>query len=370
MKKSLLSLLSVMVVGALAACDFGGSQSGDPVNVETANTTMMRAMANMSNMSIGSFEISLETDTSVSMSRDVEENEYGWYDETGSIIVDGGINVKVSDLWGTAPKAHLNVAINEASVVMSDTNDGEYINVSLTDDEVNAYYDNEFAYIDLSAATSLLDLMFDGEVPAEFPTKLKAPVGSVDQLEIPDMTDPTNALGSSESDEMIAEMLPMLMLMPNVTATSVGNEIRIVYQLTQADLPDLIESFILAMASSMGELPSSIDSSMQAELDAMVAEVLEVIDLTTFRIEVRIDTTRNILTYFQIDVDVEITIEDMIWDGYYNESTYEWVQIEIPYTQVVDIDTTTTLQILKFSEPVTVTLPTDLDTYVNPDEEV
>lgn len=369
MKRSLLSLLSIFAVGALSACNFGSSQGGTPVNVETANTTMMRAMANMSNMSIGSFEISLETDTAVSMSRDVEENEHGYYDETGSIIVDGGINFKVSDLWGAAPKAHLNATVNELSVVMSDSYEGEYVNISLTDDVVNAYYDNAFAYIDLSGATSLLELMFEGEVPTDFPTKLKAPVGSVDQLEIPDMTDPANALGSSESDEMIAQMLPMLMLMPNVTATTVGSELRIVYQLTQADLPELIESFILALAESMGNLPSSIDSSMQAELDAMVAEVLEVIDLTTFRVEVRINTTRNILTYFQIDVDVEITIEDMIWDGYYNEVTYEWVDIEIPYTEVVNIDTTTTLQILKFSEPVTVTFPTDLNTYVNPEEQ-
>jgi len=86
-----------------------------------------------------------------------------------------------------------------------------------------------------------------------------------------------------------------------------------------------------------------------------------------FRVEVRINTTRNILTYFQVQLDATVTIED-IEEGYYDEWTETWVDVSIPYVETIDIVTSTTLQILKFSEPVTITFPTDLNTYVIPEQ--
>lgn len=364
MKKSLFLMFSIISVGALAACN---SQGGTPVNIETANTTMVRAMANMSNMSVGSMHVNLATDTAVSVDHHVAENDYDYYNSAIDFALKGAIDFKLSDLWGAAPKAHLNVDIDQASLVMSDDVEGEFANQSLSDASLNAYYANDYAYIDLSGAASLLELIFSGEVPNDFPTKIKQPVGSVAELEIPDMTDPSNALPQSEVDGMVAEMVPMLMLMPNATATTVGNELRIVYTLTQANLPALVQSFLLQLFGSFEQLPSSLTPSMQAELDLMVAEIVDAIDLNTFRVEVRVNTTRNILTYFQMDIDVVLTIEDYYDEGYWDDVNYEWVDVEVPFTTTVDIDTTTTLQILKFSEAVTITLPGDLNTYVEPE---
>lgn len=363
MRKPIAVAFALITVGVLAACT---SQTGSNVDETVANTTMIRAMANMSNMTVGSLELSVETDSAVERTYNPEDNPV-FMDESTSIVADGSVNLKVSDLWGAAPKASVNATASLDVLSQGSLNGGTpeiYTDFEMTDQTVNAYYDNEFAYIDLSAAPTLIDMITeDMSEPESFPTKMKLPAGPVSELGIPDMTSPENALASSQVDEMVADALPMLATMPNITATQSGSELKIVYQLTQADLPDVISAFYLeALRMSEVSIPSSLDSSMQAELDAMVADIVDMIELTTFRFEVRINTARNILTYFQADIDVTVTIEDYE-DGYWDDEEMEWVDVEVPYVETVSVDTTTTIQILKFSEPVTVTLPTDLATY-------
>ena len=374
MKKTLTYVLTILAIGALSACDFGNSTAGTIIATEEANTTMMRTMANMTNMTEGSLDLTLTTDSTVSVDVDSDDNDYGYGDETVDVVVDGAINAKVSDLWGTAPKAALNVNLNEATVNATGTYDGSqevYVDESFTDQQINAYYDNEYAYVDFSAATALHSELFGAMNSEEpMPTKFKGLVGTIAEFGIPDMTEPESQLPSSEVDEMIEQLLPVLEMMPNTSAMMFGNELRIVYQLTQADLPDLIEGFMIEIArSTKAEIPSSIDASLQAEIDAQVNEIMSQINLTTFRLELHIDSTRNIFSYFQVQLDGIITIQDSHYDGYWDEENSIWVEIEIPFEQIVDIDMTTTLELNAFSEPVTITFPTDLATYTDMSED-
>jgi hypothetical protein len=377
MKKPIVYFIGILSVAALAACDLGGSDAGEVVETEVANTTMARALGNMTAMTEGSLDMTLATDSTVAVTRDVEDNTYGWADEVVNVSIDAEVNAKVDDLWGTAPKASLSIDVTEAiinAVGTYDSVDETYIDIDVSDEQAYAYYDGEYAYMDLSAAPSLIEALFDvnmaEQTSEEFPTKLKGYVGTIAELGIPDLTDPENLPASSEVDAMVEEMVPMLEMMPNTTATMVGTELRIVYSLTQEDLPELVEEFMIEFARQMGqEIPSSIDASLQAEIDAMVAEILSVIDLDEFRIEVRIDSTRNVFTLFEIALDATLTINETIYDGYYDEGTYEWVEFEIESSQVIDIDTTTTLTINAFSEPVAITFPTDLDDYLDMTEE-
>ena len=329
---------------------------------------MLRALGNMSNMTIGSMEMSLETVTDMTRTYDVINNDYGYEDQSFALSADGSVTAKISDLWGVTPQAHLSATASldvheESSMNGAASEVG--IDIEIPEETVNAYYSSNFAYVDLSAAPTFKTLITEGmENPESFPSKFKGEVGPISELGIPDMTDVENQLASSQINEMVDDMLPMLELMPNVTATQVGSELRIVYELTQEDLPDLIARGYLEFAKSMGaSIPSSLDASMQAELDEIVAEIMDVIDLTLFRIEMRINTTRNIFSYLKVELDATLTIEDVEYTGYYDEGSYTWVDVELPYTEIVDINTATTIQLLKFSEAVTITLPTDLDTY-------
>jgi len=382
MKKSITYLMTLLSITALASCN----SAGTPVETDEANTTMMRAMANMTNMTVGSLDVTLSTDSTVSVIVDADDNDYEYADEDILVIADGSVNAKVSDLWGTTPKASLNVTINEATVNASSTYDNVedvYVDESFIDQEINAYYDNEYLYVDLSEAADIHESLTSLVVPnlmgsvkgmvspiQTLPLKFKGLVGSIDDSGLPDMTAAENELPSSQVDEMIEQIVPVLALMPNTTAVMVGNELQIVYQLTQEDLPELIEGFMLEIYRMMEvEIPSSLDASQQAALDAQVNEILSHIDLTLFRVEVRLDTTRNIFTYFQIQLDAVIDIADVYTDGYWDDVNDEWVEIEVPFEQTIDIDMTTTLEINAFSEPVTVTFPTDLATYTDMTEE-
>lgn len=368
MKKPIALMLSIATVGVLSACTLGTSQTGSVVDDTVANTAMLRALGNMSNMTVGSLELSLDTVADVTRDYDVVNNDYEYDDQSFALSADGSVNVKVSDLWGTAPQAHVSATAALTVHEESSLNGGTPkvgIDLEIPEETVNAYYSDEFAYVDLSGAPTFKDLLTQGmENPESFPDKFKGEVGPISELGIPDMTDVENQLASSQINEMVDQMLPMLELMPNVTATQVGSELRIVYELTQEDLPDLIARGYLEFAKSMGaSIPSSLDASMQAELDEIVAEIMDVIDLTLFRVEMRINTTRNIFSYLKVELDATVTIEDVEYTGYYDEGSSTWVDVELPYTEIVDINTATTIQLLKFSEAVTITLPTDLDTY-------
>jgi hypothetical protein len=369
MKKSIAYILTVLAIGALSACDLGGSKTSE-VGVEEANTAMIRAMANMTNMTIGSIDATLTADSNVSVVQDYVANEYDLYDTTVEAVIDASVNLKVSDLWGATPKAALNVTVNEATVHAYDTEE-TFVDLSITDEVANGYYDGEYAYLDLSQAPSAIDALFgESESSEEFPTKIKGPVGSVEELEIPDMTEEGFAPTSSEVDEAIAQMLPIMALMPNVTATNTGGILTITYSLTQADLPELIESVILQVARmSNPEFPSSIDASMQAMLDEEVDMIVGMINLTILRVEVQIDTAKNMLKSFEFEVDATMNVtNDEYVDGYYDSVEQEWVDIYVECESTIDVDSTITLEVNKFSEAVSITFPTDFADYFDMSE--
>ncbi|MFA5236150.1 MAG: hypothetical protein WC399_04870 [Bacilli bacterium] len=364
MKKSFTYVMTILALGALSACDLGGSQTSQ-IGAEEANTAMIRAMANMTNMTIGSIDTTLTVDSALSVDRDYAENEYDFYDTAIDVVMDGSVNLKVSDLWGDSPKAALNLNVNEATVHAADSEE-TFVDVEVTDEVANAYYDGEYAYLDLSQAPSAVEALF-GEVDTseELPTKIKGPASSVEDLGIPDMTEEGFAPTSSEVDEAMGQMLPIMALLPNVTATSTGGVLKIEYSLTQADLPDLIESAMIQIARMTQEgFPSSIDTSLQAIIDAQVGMIVDAIDLEILRIEVQIDTAKNMLKKFEFEIDATLNVpgEEYV-DGYYDSIEQEWVEILVDVTTTVDVDSTITFDVNKFSEAVSITFPTDFNTY-------
>lgn len=369
MKKTLTYILTILALGALSACDLGGSKTSE-VGAEEANTAMIRAMANMTNMTVGSIDATLTADSTVSVVQDYAANEYEYYDTDIDVVLDGSVNVKVNDLWGASPKAALNVTVNQATVHAADTEE-TFVDISVTDEEANAYYDGEYAYLDLSQTPSLVEALFgEAESSEEFPTKIKGPVGSVEDLEIPDMTEAGFAPTSSEVDEAIGQMLPIMALLPNVTATASAGVLTITYTLTQDDLPELIESVMLQIVRmSTDDFPSSIDASLQAIIDEQVNMIVDMIDLDILRIEVQIDTAKNILKKFEFEVDATLDIaEEEYVGGYYDSEISDWVDTYVDVDTTIDVDSTITFEINKFSEAVSITFPTDFDDYFDMSE--
>ncbi len=369
MRKPLIVMLSTLTIISLSACNFSfgfsSTHSSQMTSEDVANETMLRAMANMTSMTIGSFDVTITTDSTVSHTRNVEENTHGKIDESTHLTIDASINAQVDDFWGDNPMGALNLTINEASIEHWDENKGTSIDQSFTNQVFNAYYQSEFGYLDFSTALDLHALLSEMQDPENpLPTRAKVPLPSDVETKLPNLTNIENIPTSSEVDTKIAELLPIMAMMPNLTTAMVGNELRITYELTSADLPDLVESVMLEVARQENpDLPSSLDSSMQAEFDAEVNRTISMIDLDEFRIEVGINTTRNILSYFEVAIDVTLTIDDRYDYYYWDEQTSQQIEDDIAYTEVIDIDTTTRFVINKFSEPVTITLPEDLEEY-------
>jgi hypothetical protein len=361
-------VISTVLVAALASCDFnfssGTSEQALPVN-EANTRLMMSAMFNMMDMTEGSFEIQLDVDTKVDTSFEIEDNDLEIENRYNGGEMQGSVNLKVSDIWGSDPKAAVTVDVEKFSMYgHRQLNDEELqveIEVDVEDESAAAYYHDEHVYFDVSEAPSLVDLLSElTEGDFSEIVKFGAFVGPILD-EIPDLTDETVKSeffpDSEEIDELIDAMVPIMMMMPNATIGQVGNEMRFVYTLTQSDLPALVRDFLIMMFE-IDE--SELTASDNAEIDAEISEMLEVIDLDLFRFEVRIDTVRNIMNFFKVNVDLTVTREETweYWD--HNISDY----VALSEVEIIDVDAEVILQILKFSEPVVIVLPEDLDDYL------
>jgi hypothetical protein len=318
----------------------------------------------MTELSIGSMELQIDENAVVSVDRDVADNAIEENDSLNQITADASLNVKVSDLWGTAPLASANLTVNTLDVHTESSLNGsspDIMDIEFTDQSASAYYDGEYAYFDFSGAPDVFSQIFGSS--SAMPTKMKSMVGPVPTESMPTMSE--LAFPDSQIEEITAQLLPVLEMLPNLAITTVGSELRLVYSITSGDLPELVRSFLLTTVPP--EVLSSANSSeLDAMLDEMVTQITSMIELTTFEVEVRINTVRNIISYIRTNVDVTITSDRIDSIDTYDPITYEYIgSTALAVLEVIDIDSEVTIQLLKFNEAVTVTLPSDLGSYTD-----
>lgn len=145
-------------------------------------------------------------------------------------------------------------------------------------------------------------------------------------------------------------MVEMLSTIDGVTATEQNGELTVVYAVTVDDIVDVY----IKMAEMSGEFdPSQFSSSEFAVLrQELYDQISSVITINSAKITVGVNAD-GYLSKFYIDVDVVIT-----------EMEYDWeTEDTVIGKAVIAIDADLKIDLSNINKPVTVTLPTDLDTY-------
>jgi hypothetical protein len=352
-------LIAITAVTGLAACGTPSTNSSSnllPSSLVSAalnepNRTLLNAVMSMSTMLAGASETVLDLDATI-----IQANQMTMGSEvftTNALFnLDMGATFKTNDWMGTSPQASLEISINQLEAVQTETF-GSLSNtstVNLLDQKLSAYYDQGMVYIDLAEATALINLMDGGNFGG--PLKVKTFVGSPTDLGL--IEEP---LTQEEIDQMIETLLPMLEMIPLLTTRIEGTSLVIRYQITENDLPDLLTMMILGDISI-----DTLTSQELAQLNETIAIMLEIIDLTTFILEVKVNLLTNRLTNVLVDIDVKFTNSTSYDIDFINfdEPLKEMIQ----QTSLTDIDVFMTMTMTVYSENRPIALPVDKEEYV------
>lgn len=322
-------ILPLLMVG-LAGCDF--LSPTENVEASVANARVAQAMNQMTSTEMNSFELSVTASLGV---------DYGYFDETSTrvetntIDASGSIEIKASNPLEETGRvsviadASINV-VEGTSTVMDEDMTG------------SIYYADGWAYVHATGSI-FADMMSSGSEEI----KGKVQVGSLgDLIELPtsELTPTSEGLLPTE------DMAEMLSVIDGVAATEKDGELTVVYTVTVDDIVDVY----IKMAEMSGEFdPSQFSSSEFAALRGeLFDQISSVITINSAKITVGVSED-GYLSKFYIDVDVVIT-----------EMEYDWeTEDTVIGKTVVAIDADLKIDLSNVNKTVTVTLPSDLDTY-------
>lgn len=330
-------ILPLLMVG-LAGCDL--LSPTENVEASVANARVAQAMNQMTSTEMNSFELSVTASLGV---------DYGYFDETSTrvetntIDASGSIEIKASN--PLEENGRVSVVANANVNVVEGTS-------TVMDEEISGslYYADGWAYIHVTGFT-FPDM--SGSTTDEI--KGKTNVGSFANL-IENATGmPTSELTpTSEGLFPTEDMAEMLSTIDGVAATEKDGELTVVYTVTVDDIVDVY----IKMAEMSGEFdPSQFSSSEFAALRGeLFDQISSVITINSAKITVGVSED-GYLSKFYIDVDVVIT-----------EMEYDWeTEDTVIGKTVVAIDADFKIDLSNVNKTVTVTLPSDLDTYQNMD---
>lgn len=328
MKKNTRLLFLPMLAVSLAGCSLlplgGGSEQPQAVTKLVANQRVLIAMNQTMSSSLTSIELGVTADLGLSIKE--FEGTATRPDSQTEIEANGTIALKAKNIRDSAAQASLVVTgdlkVTEDSVVTA--------NSAVS---AEGYYDQEWAYL---KATGLDELLGTSEEEV----KGKMHVGDISQF--------TNESPVAEQDT-VPEVIPadlgidMLMSIENVVATEQDGDLTVVYTITKNDI------FNLFLTMITDEMESTMTASEIAEArNEFFAEMDEVLTINTAKITLGVSKD-GYMNKFYVDLDVIVT------------NTYEENEVMMGKTvihAVVDVKLNLTL-----NKPVTITLPSDLDTY-------
>ncbi|MCX5775353.1 MAG: hypothetical protein NTV44_03195 [Firmicutes bacterium] len=319
-----LSMLGLVAIG-LAGCGTGGTT----VAPAEANTRVVAATTKMASTDMTSFILNIAAEVNYQEAHNFTDPLVT--DTTGSIVASGSLELKAKDMLLDTAEASLTV---EASV----TEDMGGTSISMTQSAAG-YFKEGYAYANLTNASSIFNF------GSEAPTKVKTYVGNIATALGIDLT---SEVTSSEliNPEMIT---PFVNDIAGVVATEKDGALTVTYTVT---LNDVVEMAV-DMASLNGEMPSSYTSS---ELDAMKAELLTQLEsmIVVRKCEIVIGVDKDgYVNKFHVDVDVTVTEE----------------QTDVDTSAVTDTVTHTVtgfvhIDLSNINQALTITFPSDLNTYV------
>lgn len=322
-------LLPLLMIG-LTGCDMFSPTEN--IEASVANTRVAQAMNQMTTTEMNSFELSL--DASLDLGYE-SFDETSTKTESNSIVATGSLDVKASNLF--------NEETGRASVVASASVKVVENASTVVDEDMtgSVYYDAGWAYVHVTG----LDTITNSSEMADI--KGKVQVGPLSDLfELPG----SEFVPTSEGMLPTEDMVEMLAVIDGVKATETNDELTVVYTIT---IDDVVDAYI-KIAEMSGEFnPSDFTSSEFTSLrNGLYDQISSVIKINTAKVTIGVNK-EGYLSKFYVDVDVEITEQEYVWE---NPET-------IIGKTVIAIDANLTIDLTNVNKTVTITLPSDLNTY-------
>jgi hypothetical protein len=331
---------------ALTACQAPTSEQTLANNaLKQPNKTMLTAVAEMMSTKYEAMEIGLSTSGLFTQEKKNSDTDSLLFEET--IQFDFSLDAATNKLGTEDAQASLQFDLG--TLALSNTYTTNPLSVS--NQSIHAIFDQGSVYLDLSEAQDLLPLIYGHE--ADFlPSKLTFALNPESLLGFS-----VEPIDGNDVDSNVEAFLPMLDNVPLLTKEVVGNVLFITYEITEADLPDLLASMLYP-----GVDLSSLSPAEQIAIDMMLTEYLAQIDLNTFRIDAAINLLSNTLTGLIIDIDVALNMQtyefsDYVYapeDPYADEYGYVYVFTNMNVTMTTDFDLSLTISVYETEKPIAI----------------
>lgn len=328
--KFLKKIVFIPVLGlVLAGCN---PSSTATVTVAVANERVARAMGQTAlSGTLNSLTMSLSGDLDLTVANfDAEDTLLNEMSLESSATLD----LKAKDLGKETMAASL-VATASLKLVEDDE---EVFNESVT---ASAYLSEMWLYLNATGVGELL-----GMEEAD----LKGKVNVEGMLDLEALPVPTTELTSAEFEEMTGMLETMLMEVETVSAKETNGDLVVTYTITLEDIVDII------VAAATFDNSEMTTSEIEAFRQEGMTELAKLVKINSAKVVVGVSKL-GYLNRLDVDVDVILTIEN--YESDYVD--YEYVEVFTGKT-VVHIDTLVAFA-MDINGNVTITLPTDLDTY-------
>lgn len=337
---------AALALVGLTACQTPTSeQSLAKDALKQPNKTMLTAVAEMMSTKYEAMEIDLSSRGLFVQEKKDSDTDTVLFEET--IQFDFSLAAATNKLGTEDAQASLQFDLDTLALSNSYTTNP----FALSNQSIHALFDEGSVYLDLSEAQDLLPLVY-GHETTELPSKLTFALHPESVLGFS-----VEPIESSDVETSVESFLPMVDNVPLLTKEVVGNVLYITYEITEADLPDLLTSMLYP-----GVNLSTLSPAEQISIDMMLTEYLAQIDLNTFRVDAAINLLSNTLTGLMIDIDVALTmqsyeISDYVYnpeDPYADEYGYVYVFMNTQVLMATDFELSLTIAVYENEKPIAI----------------
>ena len=327
--KFLKKLVFIPVLGLVLTGCFGGGEVR--VDAAVANERVAQAMGKTMTEATNAMKMELNAEL------DLVVTEYDMEDtrlyET-KVEATAGFELKATDLGAETMEASLTAS---GSLKLTEF-DGEATNV-LVDTAVtaSAYFQDMWVYLKATGLSELLETSED---------EVKGKINLEGMIDFEETPLPTSELTSEEMDRVTSMLEDMLMEVEDVSAVEKDGDLLVTYNITITDVVNVVTEMY---AQTNTELTPSEIEEFRAE---GMEQLGEYVTINSAKIVVGVSKL-GYLNVLDLDFDVEIV------EPYYDYSGMEPVQDGY---SVIAIDALVEFDV-EVNGNVTITFPTDLDTY-------
>jgi len=345
-------ILSMLTFVGLVACTPPTSSSVNPLTSEVVqqaltqpNRTMLTSMMSMVSTQYSASELIL--DARVALDQQTARVSDQTVIQDMSLLVDFDLLVKTNNFGQTNGQALLDLDLNTFTLNSLALDQP----IALSNQTISLIYDEDFLYADITNASDLIEVM-TGESSSTIPGKFKV---AIDPALFDDMG--VEPIPEDQVQSMVEELLPMFDMIPQITPTISGTNLIIRYEVTQADLPEIITYLLME-----GGDVNSLSSTEQAILAEIIDSIMKQITIHSLVVEVSVSLLTFTIEGLLIDIDVDLAyVEVNYYDWFYDptnpeadENGYVYIEELINQSISIDVDVLLSMTMFEAEKPIAI----------------